>query len=99
VTELAQEFPKLTTVRVVMEVQRNWHLAEIHLNGKHMDLIATARTEDMYTSIDAAHGKLEKQLRKHIEKIQDHRVKENATPTAEAEEEAEDEEEELVEEA
>jgi putative sigma-54 modulation protein len=103
VTELACEYTKLTTARVVMEVQRNWHLAEIHLNGKHIDLIATAQTEDMYTSLDAANDKLEKQLRKHIEKMQNHRTKETHELTEEEDDEADDlddeEEEEVVEEA
>jgi putative sigma-54 modulation protein len=99
VTELANEYPKLTTARVVMEVQRNWHMAEIHLNGKHIDLIATARTEDMYASLDAANDKLEKQLRKHIEKMQNHRPKEDNGIVAEDDTEEDEEEEELVEEA
>ena len=88
VTELALEHPKLTTARVVLEVQRNWHLAEVHVNGKHLDMVATAQTESMYASIDAATEKLEKQLRKHLEKIQDHRVKED-TKLAHAEAKAE----------
>ncbi len=92
VTELALEHPKLTTARVVLEVQRNWHLTEVHVTGKHLDMVATAQTENMYASIDAATEKLEKQLRKHLEKIQDHRVKEDAKVTeAEAERDAEPE--------
>ena len=75
VMELAGEHTKLTTARVVLDVQRNWHEAEIHLNGKHLDLVATARTNDMYASLDGAVEKLGKQLRRHIEKVQDHRLK------------------------
>jgi len=85
VTELAREHPKLTTARVVLEFQRNWHLSEIHLNGKHLDLIASARTDDMYTSIDATAEKLERQLRKHFDKIQDHRAKESIRTATEVE--------------
>ena len=91
VTELAQEHPKLTTVRVVLEFQRNWHMAEIHLNGKHLDLIASAKTDDMYASIDATAEKLERQFRKHLDKIQEHRDKESIR-TAEVEETADGEE-------
>ena len=99
VAELEVEHIKLTTARVVMEVQRNWHQAEVHLNGKHLDLVATSRTDDMYVSLDGAVDKLEKQLRRHLEKLQDHRVKEDAKFDAVEETAAEgDEEEELVEE-
>ena len=100
VTELEVEHTKLTTARVVMEVQRNCHQAEIHLNGKHLDLVATSRTDDMYVSLDGAVDKLAKQLRRHLEKLQDHRVKEDAKFEAieEAAEEEDDEEEDLIEE-
>ncbi|MDX9982326.1 MAG: ribosome-associated translation inhibitor RaiA [Lentisphaeria bacterium] len=98
VTELAQEHPKLTTARVVLELQRNWQMAEIHLNGKHLDLIASAKTDDMYASIDATAEKLERQLRKHLDKIQEHRAKESIR-TAEAEETAGDEESQVAEKA
>ncbi|MBT3285987.1 MAG: ribosome-associated translation inhibitor RaiA [Victivallales bacterium] len=98
VTELEVEHTKLTTARVVLEVQRNCHEAEVHLNGKHLDLVATSRTGDMYVSIDGAVDKLEKQLRRHLEKLQDHRVKEDAKFAAAEETAAGDDEEDLIEE-
>ncbi len=70
---LGEEYGKLTTVRVVLSLERNWQVAEGHVAGKHLDLEATASTDDMYASVDELFGKLEKQLRKYLEKMQDHR--------------------------
>ena len=66
-------FPKLTSARVVLDHEKAWQLVEITLNGKNLNLVATARTEDMYASLDEANGKLCKQLHKHLDKIHDHR--------------------------
>jgi len=80
-------FPKLTSARVVLDHEKAWQLVEITLNGKNINLVATARTEDMYASIDEAVGKLHKQLQKHLEKIHDHRAhaekEESLAPEAE----------------
>jgi putative sigma-54 modulation protein len=42
----------------------------IHLKGK--DLYAESHNVDLYHAIDAAVGKLERQVVKHKEKVQDH---------------------------
>lgn len=42
----------------------------IHLKGK--DLYAESHNADLYHAIDAAVGKLERQVIKHKEKVQDH---------------------------
>ena len=73
VARLADEYSKLTIARVVMEMERSWQVAEIHLTGKNMDIEAKAQTRDMYQSVDEAVDKAEKQLRKQLEKIQQHR--------------------------
>jgi putative sigma-54 modulation protein len=71
--KLAGLFPKLTSARVVLDQEKAWHLVEITLNGKNLNLVATARTEDMYASIDEAVDKVGRQLHKYVEKIHDHR--------------------------
>ncbi len=71
---LTEEYSKLTTLRLVLEMERGWHLAEGHLTGKNVDLEAEARTRDMYVSLDEVYEKLHKQLRKRLDKtIQNHR--------------------------
>ncbi|NOY82696.1 MAG: ribosome-associated translation inhibitor RaiA [Kiritimatiellaeota bacterium] len=100
--KLADEYPKLTTVRIVLAIERSWHVAEAHLNGKHLTLKARARTPDMYTSIDTIADKLEIQLRRHVERLREHRAKRAASPGADVEQtgrtEDEFEEEEISEE-
>ena len=73
--KLEDEHPKLTTARVVMITERNWQVVEIHLNGKHLTLNAKAQSSDMMVSVDAAVDKLERQLRRHLERVQDHRIR------------------------
>ena len=68
--KLLAEYPHLTTVRVIMDLERNWRIAEICLNGKHLSLSAKAKTQDMFLSIDNAADKLETQLRKHYDRLQ-----------------------------
>jgi putative sigma-54 modulation protein len=71
--KLALEYPKLTSARVVLSTERNWQIAEAHVNGKHLTLNASKRTQDMAVSIDGVVDKLERQLRKYLERIQEHR--------------------------
>ena len=71
--KLAGEYPKLTSVRVVVDTERGWVVTEIHANGKNLTLDARARSREMLPSIEAAAEKIERQLRKYLERIQDHR--------------------------
>ena len=72
---LAGEFPKLTSVRLVMAMERNWHIAEAHAHAKRAEFDAKARTQDMYVSVDSVAEKLEKQLRRHLDRVQHHRTR------------------------
>lgn len=72
-SKLGEEYAKLTTARVVLSLERNWQVAEGHVTGKHLDMEAQASTTDMYASVDEMFDKLERQLRRHLEKMQGHR--------------------------
>ncbi len=65
-------YNKLTSTRVVLEAERNAFLVEVILHGKNIDMEAKVETNDVYISIDKAFEKVGKQLRKHMDKIQDH---------------------------
>jgi putative sigma-54 modulation protein len=69
------EFTRVTDVHVILEVQKKInHLAEIDVRGKnHIHVEASETTTDMYASIDAAVEKVERQLRRLRDKIQDHK--------------------------
>lgn len=84
---------KLTTARVILSAPEHGAChVEIHLNGKHIVINSHAEAKDTHSSIDMAIHKLEKQLRKHLEKIQEHRVRKNAGLGAPDEVEVDEEE-------
>lgn len=74
IARLGDEHPKLTTARVVLEFERSWRVVEAHIHGKHLSLDATAKTREFVASVDSVFDKLERQLRKHLERIHEHRL-------------------------
>src|SRR6056297_2556714 len=58
---------------VVMSVQKYWHIADFTLNIKNLTVKGQERSEDMYSSIDLALDKIEKQLRRHKDRLRDHK--------------------------
>ncbi|WP_062066721.1 ribosome hibernation-promoting factor, HPF/YfiA family [Cellvibrio sp. OA-2007] len=64
---------RITSVNVILSVDKLIQKAEatIHVSGK--DLFADATHEDLYTAIDALSDKLDRQLIKHKEKMRSHR--------------------------
>ncbi len=63
-----------TEAHAVLHVENLHHHAEITLKAGRYLLRGTARSQDMYASIDAAADKIERQLKKHKERIQDHKT-------------------------
>jgi len=55
----------------VMSVEKHWHIADFTLYIKGFTLKAKERSEDMYSSIDLALDKIEKQLRRHKDRLKD----------------------------
>ena len=70
---LERHFDQMTNVHVILSVEklRNKAEATIHVNGA--DLFADAEHEDMYAAIDALADKLDRQIKKHKEKMTNHR--------------------------
>ena len=66
------DFPRVEDVRVVLDLQKLIHFAEVLVQGKNIHVEAKSESENMYTSIDEALDKAERQLRKLREKVQDH---------------------------
>jgi putative sigma-54 modulation protein len=58
---------------VVLSVEKIHHIAEIKLTGDRLNVNCREKTGDMYSSIDKALDKLEKQIKKNKEKIRNHR--------------------------
>ena len=57
---------------VVMTVEKFWHIANFTLQIKNLTVKGEERSEDMYSSIDLALDKIEKQLRRHKDRLRDH---------------------------
>ena len=57
---------------VVMTVEKFWHIADFTLQIKNLTVKGTERSEDMYSSIDIALDKIEKQLRRHKDRLRDY---------------------------
>lgn len=58
---------------VVMSVEKFWHIANFTLQIKNLTVKGQERSEDMYSSIDLALAKIEKQLRRHKDRLRDHK--------------------------
>ncbi len=63
---------------VVLAVENLEHKADINLKAGPFLLRGRAKSGDMYASIDAAAEKIERQLKKHKEKLNNHKVVERA---------------------
>lgn len=70
---LQRHFDNMTTSNVVLHVEKNRHLAEATIFAKGATIHADAEGTDMYAAIDILADKLDRQVLKHKEKIQDHR--------------------------
>lgn len=57
---------------VVLSVERFWHLADFTISFGSTTVKAEERSEDMYSSIDLAMDKIERQVRRYKEKLRDH---------------------------
>jgi len=58
---------------VVLAVEKFRHIAEINIAGDKLTIIGSEQTNDMYSAIDMALDKLEKQIKKNKEKIRERR--------------------------
>lgn len=73
--KLAESYVKLNSLRLVLSKERNWQIAEAVLNGKNISLVSKAKSSDIRVSIANVIEKLDKQLRRYMEKIKDNSVK------------------------
>ena len=65
-------------VHITLSVEKHRHFAEITLKTKGMALHSHEETKDLYSSIDKALEKMEKQLRKHRDKAKEVRLKQGS---------------------
>ncbi|MBI4696881.1 MAG: ribosome-associated translation inhibitor RaiA [Gammaproteobacteria bacterium] len=76
---IERHFDQVVDAHVVLGVERQRHKAEatIHVSGN--TLHAASEHDDMYAAIDLLLDKLDRQVRKHKEKVTNHHHREAAT--------------------
>ena len=74
VEKLARYFERLTAIEATVDLQDPQSVTvELLVSAEHKhDFVATDRAEELLTAVDKAIHKLEQQLRKYKEKVQDH---------------------------
>jgi putative sigma-54 modulation protein len=67
-----RHFDKIVNVHVVLEVQKLAQKAEATVQVNGASLFAQEESEDLYAAIDGMVDKLDRQVVKHKEKVQEH---------------------------
>ena len=63
---------KISSADIILDLQKNRHIAEIVVRGKHLNIEADSESYDMHESIDIVIGKIDRQISKYFDKKQDH---------------------------
>jgi putative sigma-54 modulation protein len=73
-SKLIGEFARIDKVHVILDVQKYVHMAEViaHM-GRQVRVEAKAESDSMYASIDEVVDKVEKQLRRTVDKRHEHK--------------------------
>ena len=69
---------KAADVHVTLSVEKHRHFAEITLKTEGMNFHSHEETKDLYSSIDKALEKMEKQIRKYRDKAKEVRLKQGS---------------------
>ena len=67
-----RHFDNVTSVNVIPSVEKLVQKSEVTLHVRGKDLFAESTDEDMYAAIDTMADKLDRQVIKHKQKVQDH---------------------------
>ncbi len=59
--------------KVVLSVEKYWHIAKITLQVRGLKIKSEEKSEDMYSSVDLALDKLERQLKRYKDRIRNHK--------------------------
>jgi len=68
---IERHFDNVTTVQVILSVEKLRHQAEATIHVAGNEIFADAVDEDMYAALDALIDKIDRQIKKHKEKLTD----------------------------
>ena len=72
--KLLHFFQRLTMIEIVVDLKDEEKYIEFLVSAEHKhDFVASERDKDLLAAVDLVLDKLEKQVRKYKEKVQDHR--------------------------
>jgi putative sigma-54 modulation protein len=83
---LERHFDHVTNMHVILSVEKRNQKAEASLHVSGAKLFANAEDADMYAAIDALTDKLDRQIKKHKEKLKDHHQSQGGIKTQPIEE-------------
>ncbi len=83
VDKVIRHFDHVTSVHVILTVEKLVQKAEITLHVKGKDIFADSSDADLYAAIDLLVDKLDRQVLKYKDKQKDHGHDRPATPAAE----------------
>ena len=69
---LERHFDNMTNVHVILSIEKDRQKAEATVQVNRGNLFANVEHEDMYAAIDGLIDKLDRQAKKHKEKLTDH---------------------------
>jgi putative sigma-54 modulation protein len=75
IDKLDRHFDQALDIHVILTVEKLRHKAEATLHVSGTSLHADSVQEDMYAAIDGLVDKLDRQGKKHKEKLKNHRIK------------------------
>ncbi len=69
---LERHFDNITNAHVILEIEKDRQKAEATIHVSRGQVYADSEDENMYAAIDSLVDKLDRQIKKHKEKLKDH---------------------------
>ncbi len=69
---LERHFDNITNAHVILEIEKDRQKAEATIHVSRGQVYADSEDENMYAAIDSLANKLDRQIKKHKEKLKDH---------------------------
>lgn len=76
IEKIERHFDLVSGVHCILKVEKLRHTAEATVSVNGVKVFADSTEEDMYAAIDGLVDKLDRQVRKHKEKLVDHHARE-----------------------